>query len=640
MKKALFPLLLCLAVLFSGCGAEASVPEAVSVAGQEASAPETGSQQESPDAATASVPEEEYVEDTSGMFSQRDFRSSYDPAESISITLSGDTASCDSDAVAISGSTVTIQAEGTFVLSGTLDDGMVIVDVTKNDKVQLVLDGADIHSETSAPIYVRKADKVFITLPEGSENTLSCGESYTPIDDNNIDAAIFAKDDLTLNGSGKLTITAPGGHGIEAKDSLAITGGNYTITAASHALSANDDICIAEGTFALTAGKDGIHAKNNDDPTLGFVYIKGGLFQITAAGDGISGEGYVEILDGTFEIVSGVGSANAPAHQGGGFPFGPPGSSGETTDEESTSTKGIKATGNVTISGGTFTIDAEDDGIHSNASVTITGGTFDIASGDDGVHADEDLNVEEGVIGVSTSYEGLEGLNITISGGQISLVSTDDGINAAGGSMEDYFGGGLSSEPTLEFTTATADTAVLTTLSDGFPGGGPGGGGPGGRPGGGFGGPPGGPGMMGGNASLLITGGIITINASGDNIDANGTIEITGGTVIINGPTWGDTSILDYDNTATISGDAVFIGTGSTMMAQYFGESEHGQLFLRTGNQAAESTLIVSDSEGNEIISVTPVNDYALLICSCPGLVKGETYIVTIGETVLETEAF
>ncbi len=631
MKKALIPLLLCLAVLFSGCGAEASVPEAVSVAGQEASAPETGSQQESPEATTASVPEEEYVEDTSGMFSQRDFRSSYDQAESISITLSGDTASCDSDAVAISGSTVTIQAEGTYVLSGTLDDGMVIVDVTKNDKVQLVLDGADIHSETSAPIYVRKADKVFITLPEGSENTLSCGESYTPIDDNNIDAAIFAKDDLTLNGSGKLTITAPGGHGIEAKDSLAITGGNYTITAASHALSANDDICIAEGTFALTAGKDGIHAKNNDDPTLGFVFIKGGLFQITATGDGISGESYVEILDGAFEIVSGVGSANAPAHQGGGFPFGPPGSSGETTEEESTSTKGIKAAGNVTISGGTFTIDAEDDGIHSNASVTITGGTFDIASGDDGVHADEDLNVEDGVIGVSTSYEGLEGLNITISGGQISLVSTDDGINAAGGSMEDFFGDGLSSEPTLEFTTATADTAVLITLSDGFPGGGPGGG---------FGGPPGGPGMMGGNASLLITGGIITINASGDNIDANGTIEITGGTIIINGPTWGDTSILDYDNTATISGDAVFIGTGSTMMAQYFGESEHGQLFLRTGNQAAESTLIVSDSEGNEIISITPVNDYALLICICPRLVKGETYTVTIGETVLETEAF
>ena len=187
--------------------------------------------------------------DTSDMFTNRDKEIGYDESTSVKLTLNGDSISSSSSSVAISGSTATISEEGIYIISGTLDDGMIIIDADKNAKIQLVLDNASINSSTSAAIYVCKADKVFITLAAGSENTLSNGGEYIAIDDNNIDAVIFSKDDLTLNGIGILTINAGTDHGIVSKDDLVITGGTYNITAAGHGLSANDSIRIADGTL-------------------------------------------------------------------------------------------------------------------------------------------------------------------------------------------------------------------------------------------------------------------------------------------------------------------------------------------------------------------------------------------------------
>lgn len=244
-------------------------------------------------------------------FSDRDFEVGYDESESAHITLSGDSASCDSNAVQIDGTTITITDEGTYILSGTLDDGMIIVDSSKDDKTQLVLDGVTIHSETCAPIYILQSDKVFITTATDSVNTLSNGGTFTAIDENNIDAVIFSKEDLTLNGSGSLTIESPAGHGIVSKDSLTITSGRYEITSASHALAGKDDVCIANASFTITSGKDGIHAENADDETLGYVYIQSGTFDISAEGDGISAASTLQIEDGSFNILSGGGSVNA-----------------------------------------------------------------------------------------------------------------------------------------------------------------------------------------------------------------------------------------------------------------------------------------------------------------------------------------
>lgn len=212
--------------------------------------------------------------------------------------------------VYISGNIITITKEGTYVLSGALSEGQIVVDAD-SAKVQLVLDNADITCASSAAIYIKNADKTFITLAEGSENILMNTAEYEAIDDNNIDAVIFSKDDLTLNGKGTLTINSEYGHGIVSKDDLKLVGGTYNITAENHALSGKDSVRIAEGTYNLTSGKDGIHSENADDDEKGFVYIASGDFTIESTGDGIDASYVVQIDEGDFDITAGDGAENA-----------------------------------------------------------------------------------------------------------------------------------------------------------------------------------------------------------------------------------------------------------------------------------------------------------------------------------------
>lgn len=211
--------------------------------------------------------------------------------------------------VYISRNIITITKEGTYVLSGALSEGQIVVDAD-SAKVQLVLDNADITCASSAAIYVKNADKAFITLAEGSENILMNTAEYEAIDDNNIDAVIFSKDDLTLNGKGTLTINSEYGHGIVSKDDLKLVGGTCNITAKNHALSGKDSVRIAAGTYNLTSGKDGIHSENADDDEKGFVYIASGDFTIESTGDGIDASYVVQIDDGDFDITAGDGAEN------------------------------------------------------------------------------------------------------------------------------------------------------------------------------------------------------------------------------------------------------------------------------------------------------------------------------------------
>ena len=621
-KQSLIALLLAITLLSAGCVNS-----------------EAGSQAESSLSAESEVSASTAADSSADYFSDRDFEVGYDESESARITLSGESASCDSDAVAISGSTVTITDEGSYILSGSLDDGMIIVNAEKTDKVHLILDGVTIHSETSAPLYILQADKVFVTTAADSENILSNGGTFTAIDENSIDAVIFSKEDLTLNGSGALTITSPAGHGIVSKDSLKVTSGSYDISCASHALSGKDDVCIANARFTIVSGKDGIHAENTDDAALGFVYIQSGDFAISAEGDGISAASYLQIEDGSFSVTAGGGSENGEEHssefwgsfmgggrqqggRGGGFtgeapaempenmpegapsdlpedmpqgemPGEPPDAAQSAETEEtadsssdSTSMKGIKAGGELIVNGGTFAIDSADDAVHSNASLTVNGGTFAIATGDDAFHADDTLTVTGGTIEISESYEGLEGLHVVISGGGITLTATDDGINAAGGNDQSGAGG-----------------------RDGMFGGGM---------------------AASSGGSVLISGGTLDVTASGDGIDANGTLEITGGSITICGPAQGDTATLDYDLSAVISG-GTFIGTGSSGMAQNFSSAEQGVIAVQVGNQEAGAEVTLTDGDGNTVLTVTPSLSYTLVILSSPELVSGETYTLTAG---------
>ncbi len=561
----------------------------------------------------------EFENPNSDMFTERDFKTDYDESKAVNIKLNGSSATASSNSVKISGSTVTITEEATYVISGELKDGMLIVDAPDTAKLQLVFNGVSINSKTSAALYIIEADKVFLTLAKGSKNTLENGGSFTAIDDNNIDSALFSKQDLTMNGTGVLTVTSPAGHGVVCKDDLVITGGSYTVNSASHGFDANDSVRLANATLNIDAGKDAIHCENNDDTSKGFVYISSGNIKAEAEGDGISSGAYMQIKDGTIDLLVGGGSENGTKEHSdsfGGFMGGgrhggmPPEDMQNTeTEEDSTSMKGLKATSNLIISGGNITVNSADDSIHSDASLTINGGTLSIACGDDAVHAEETLTVTAGKIDILESYEGLEALHINVQGGDIKLKASDDGLNAAGGN----------------------DQSGTTGGRDGMFGGGPDTmGGHGGGPGGGM--------SANSNGSIKIFGGTLYINSSGDGVDANGTLEISGGHTTVTGPTQGDTATLDYDKTAVITG-GTFIGTGSTMMAQTFSDSNQGVIALSVGNQSAETQITLTDSDGNTIVSHKPELDFAVVIISTPKLVKGETYSITVGAESGEFEA-
>lgn len=632
-KMALF---FAMALMLSGCSQTNAETSTVSTQAEENSA--TSSTSETTTVTPTNI-------DSSEIFSDRDFEIGYDETTSAQITLNGTSASCDSNAVLISGSTVTITDEGTYILNGTLENGMVIVDAEDTDKIQLVLNGVSITNESSASIYVRQADKVFITTNTDTKNSLSNGGTYTAIDDNNIDAVIFSKADLTLNGAGVLSIHAEAGHGIVSKDDVIVTSGTYDITATSHGISGKDRVGIANGSFTIVSGKDGIHAENTDDTSLGYVYLEDGTFDITAQGDGISAENVLQIEDGSFKIQTGEGSDAVNLDQKeseksmGQRPEGrreqketdqategttttelsgmtetswtnkesgvtellettvtPKATTEittETTEDTSVSKKGLKATSDLVINGGSFELDTEDDAVHSNANVSINSGEFQIATGDDGMHADSNLTIASGTIEITKSYEGLEGQSVTISGGEIGLVASDDGINAAGGN----------------------DQSGMSTFA-------------GGHGGDKF--------VSDSNASITISGGTLYVNAEGDGIDSNGSITMSGGEVYVLGPNGTGNGMLDYDSEATISG-GTFVAVGSSGMVQNFGDSStQGSILVSVGQQEAGSIVKLIDENKKELLSWTAEKSFECVLISCPDIQKGSTYTVSAGDSQTE----
>lgn len=585
------------------------------------------------------------------MFTERDLAGTYEESGAVYVTLSGDGITGETDGVAIKGQTVTITAEGTYIFFGTLSEGQIVVDAD-NAKVQIVFDNVDITCASSAAVYVKSAEKVFVTLAEGSQNTLRNTDEYVAIDDNNIDAVIFSKSDLTLNGTGSLTIVSAEGHGIVSKDDLKITGGTYDITAAGHALSGKDSVRIADGTFILTAEKDGIHAENADDEEKGYIYIADGDFTITSDGDGMDASNIVQIEDGTFDITAGGGAANSQKTHESDMPGGgmsqnierPDGESmpqmgekpdeesmsqmgekpdeesmpqmgekpdGEnmpqdtTTDESSTSTKGIKAGGGMYLNGGTYQIDSADDSIHSNANITIADGTYTLATGDDGVHADDALTVNGGTITVTESYEGLEGLTVTINDGTIDITARDDGVNAAGGTDQsgfgtfgDHFKGMDSADDETEETT---DNEMWMELNGGY----------------------------------------IHILAGGDGVDSNGDLTINGGEIYIDGPSDNGNSAIDYgDRSSAYVNGGMLVAIGSSGMAEGMSDSSKQEvLMVKLGEQMEAGDVELTDNEGNVIVSYTALKSYDCVIISTAEVEGGATYTLTTSGTMTEVTA-
>ena len=522
------------------------------------------------------------------MFTDRDKEIGYDESTAVTITLAdGKSTSSDSKSVTIQDNQITINSEGTYILQGTLKEGQVVVDTSKSEKVQLVLKGVNITCSSSAAIYVKQADKVFITLATDTDNVLATTGEFINIDDNNIDATIFSKDDLTLNGKGTLTITCAAGHGIVSKDDLVLTGGVYNITSAKHGLSGKDSVRIADGEYTIVSGKDAIHGENKDDESKGFVYIADGTFNLTSDGDGISAATTLQIETAHVTVKAGGGAESARKQTSG---FGPMGNNTNTSNssDSDTSTKGIKAGGDMLINGGTFTINSADDSVHSNANIVINNGTFTLTTGDDGVHADENLSIKDGEITITESYEGLEGQTIDIAGGNITLKADDDGINAAGGNDQS----GMFNRNGMQNDSFASNSSCY----------------------------------------INISGGTLKIDAAGDGIDSNGDLTVSGGEIYVDGPTSSADGALDYDGEAVITGGVV-VAVGASGMAENFGEnSTQGSILvnLQSGNSGE---VILKDDAGNVLVSYTPSKSYNSVVVSCPGIETGKTYTLTAGGT-------
>lgn len=539
-------------------------------------------------------------------FSARDLDVGYDESTATKVTLSGSSAQMSGEGAAVEGGIITITAAGTYVISGELTNGQLVVDAGDADKVQLVLENAFIHHETGSAVSIKNADKVFITLAEGSENNLSDGTGYeSDTGDTTLpDGVVYSKADLTFNGNGSLTVEGNYKHGIVSKDDLVITGGTYHIQAAGQGLHGKDCVKIKDGSFTIETGTDGIQSDNAEDTGRGYIYLAGGTYQITAATDAIQAETLLQIDGGTFTLNTGGGSTNASSitdsNWGNWGNLDPRSntadSSSEATEEssseetESTSAKALKSGSLLQINGGTFSIDSSDDALHCNGNLTVSEGTFTICSGDDGVHADGSLVVDGGSLTIKQSYEGIEGASITVNGGEIDLTASDDGFNAAGGNDASS----ISGRPGANEFEANS------------------------------------------NYFIRITGGEINVNAGGDGLDSNGDLLIDGGAAMIEGPTTSGNGALDYAGSAQITGGTL-LAVGAAGMAQGMSDTSTQYSFLQNFESVISggTVLSISDADGNEIFSATPAKEYQSIVFSSPDLAKDQSYTLTAGSSSL-----
>lgn len=484
--------------------------------------------------------------------------------------------------IADSEKAVKITAEGTYVVSGEHES--ITVSAPDTAKVRIILKNATVSNTSGPAIYIENADKVFITAYKNTTNTLSDGTSYTgDFKDTNVDGAIFSKTDLTLNGEGTLNITGNYKCGAVSKDDLIICGLNLTVKSTGCALEGKDCVKIKDAAITVSSGGDGIRSTNTEKTNKGFVYIETGNIDITSGSDGIQAATVLKAANGNVKITAG-GAADTKQNSG---DRNMPGFGGKTqTSDDEESTKGLKAGSLIVIDEGSFEVSSKDDSFHSNGDIEINGGSFTAATGDDGFHADSNLIINGGSITVSRSYEGLEGQKVTVTGGNIDITASDDGINAA-------------------------SPSVSGSSTDGRPG------------------------ISDSNALITIGGGYILVNASGDGIDSNGNVAITGGTVLVSGPTDNGNAAFDYNGEATVSGGTVIL-CGSSGMAQGFSDKSEQASFMYTldSSASAGSSVALTDEKGNVIASFIPAKQYNNIVITSPSLKNGSSYKLVIGGTV------
>lgn len=510
--------------------------------------------------------------DTTDMFTERDLDPSYTDT-AYTITLADGASESSSSSVTVDDDTITITDEGIYEVSGSLSDGQIIVDAEDTDKVQLVLNSVSIESSSSAAIYVASANKVFITAEDGTESTLVNSGEYVAIDDNNIDAVVFSKDDLTINGTGTINISSDYGHGVVSKDDLVVASVTLNIDVSNHCLSANNSVRVASGTYNFTTEVDGINVDSEDDDTTGYVYIEDGELNIAVEDDGIHANNLIYIVGGTINITE--------------------------------SYEGIEAE-EIYISDGDISVYATDDGLNASSDGNATeDSTFDFST-DDSTDDDDDTT------GTSATDD-VNIVNVMNSAGDNSDSSdfSGNGEDFSGDvpdmdGAEDFSGEMPSTDGTEDFSTD--GTFDMSNVAGGM--------------------------TLETDDSCIITivGGTINITAESDGIDSNGYLIVYGGEIYVSTPTNNGNSALDYGINAVIEGGTI-IAAGDSGMAQNFG-SESTQCSILATVDSSSDEITVEDSDGNVILSFTPSQSYNSVLVSCADIEVGETY--TIAGTEVE----
>jgi hypothetical protein len=406
-------LTLAVLLLLSGCGKESNSSSGGAKAGQSANY------------ASLSL-------DTSDMFTERDLETGYDESTATKITLSDTEPNAE------------ITQAGTYIITGSATDGSITVTASDDDKVQLVLNGVTLTSKTSAALYVKSADKVFLTTAKGTNNILSNGGAFDASGDDNIDGAIFSKSDIVFNGEGTLTVKCSAAHGIVGKDDVKFTSGEYVIECEGHGVDANDSIRITNATLKITSGKDGLHSDNDEDASKGYVYIESGTLNINSDDDAVHAVTTLQIAGGTLNIKA---------------------------------AEGLEATV-VIIDGGTISIEASDDGINAakkfsgiTPTVIINGGSIKIVMGQgdtDGIDSNGNIEINGGTVDItgnsSFDYDGtgiINGGTVTVNGKEITELPNQMAGGAPGGmrgnDKQNGMRGGAPGGSSDAITSATPD---------------------------------------------------------------------------------------------------------------------------------------------------------------------------------------
>lgn len=553
-------------------------------------------------------------------YSKRDMDASFDESSVTKITLSGDSASVSGSGAVAEGSAVTISTAGTYIVSGNLTDGSITVTTSENDKVQIVLNGVKIVSSSGPAIDIQSADKCFITLAEGTQNSLSDGSAFTSEDAN---ACIYATCDLTINGSGSLDVSGNYRHGVFSKDDLVVYGGSINVSAVEDGLNGKDSVKIGAGDISIDSGADGVKSSKSTNPEKGFVYVGGGSLSIDAEDDG------------------------------------------------------IQAKTCLCIAGWSIEIDAADDALHSDLEGVLNGGSTSVRSGDDAFHCETKLEVNDGSFVAETCSEGYEAEQVVVNGGDTNICALDDAMNASAADLSDD---SESSDANTSTSTPSGESGANAARPDGSIGapgassanadsngqqntapqgagqqdgatppelpsddgaqGGQAGEAPsdlghdpdaqgrmerGGQAPGGQGGAPG---VSDSNCIIQINGGTVVLDSQGDGVDSNGNVEITGGTLLVNGPSSDGDGAFDYDGEATISGGTVLMA-GAVGMAQSFTSGMQAFALVQASGSAG-SVIEATDADGNVVATLTATRAFGCVLVSGAGVSDGDTITVSV----------